>query len=1146
MKFSAISGSMQYCIKPSLKKILLVMKLTTFLLIIALVHASAKGFSQITLHENNAPLEKVLKSIEKQSGYTFLLDVNNVKVDGITIDVKNASVEKALEACFKDQPVNFKIVKNNVFITQAEPSFVDNVKDKVAKLLALPADINGTVTDSIGQPLIGATVILKDKKYSTITDNKGKFSFAKMPQGKYTILVTYIGYTRLQRNIEVESKQLDLNLVMFTSSSELDQIQVIAYGTTTQRYSVGSQTKITSEEIASQPVMNPLSALEGRVAGLLVSSNSGTPGSAIKIQIRGQNTIGSTPGAKITPDNPLFIIDGIPYAPQNTSINKVQGINDASGVGQPGSGLSPFSSIDPSSIESIEVLKDADATSIYGARGANGVILITTKQGKSGKTRLTGNFSTGINTLTRTMPLLNTDQYLQMRREAFKNDGILPTATPGTTAYAPDLLVYDTNRNTNFLDELYGKNSSMQNASLALSGGDFRNTFYIGMNYGRQTYLFPGDFAENRLNGNIKIHHNSTNRKFNIDFSSNYNYDTNNVPGTPSILNAFNLPPDFPSLLNADGSLKWDYNGVNFSSLVNGGFNPLAYLKRSDLANQNSFLSSMFISYELLPGLKIKSLIGYNNLTASEFSAYPIAAQNPGSSFLQSVATKSINNFYIWNIEPQISYDKQFGKNKISLLIGGTLQKTDNNYVGITGVGFTNDLLLSNITSATTVSTSDGDVPYKYNAGFGRINYIYDNKYIVDFTGRFDGSSRFAPGKQWGQFASAGAGWIFSQENFFKNAVPFISFGKLRSSYGTTGNDNVGNYLFTSNWSTLASGYLYNGGIGYIPKNLENPDFSWSITKKLEAAIELGFLNDRIVFNASWFRNRSSNQLVQYQLPAQTGFASVTQNFQAVIQNTGWEFVVSGSVLKMSDFNWKTAFNITIPENKLLEFPDLASSTYNNYFIIGQSVSTVRGFKYAGVNPTTGIYQFQTATGVLTPTPLAANGDNKFIFGNTDPKVYGGWRNTFSYKGVQLDLFFEFRKQMGMNYMSAISNAIGSQSNVPIDALNDVWKNPGDQATYQRLTSQSSGTPAANAYTFYRSSDAVFTDASYIRLKTVGLSYAVKNKIIQKIGMNSCRVHMNAENLLLITRYKGNDPETQNYYGVPPLRTVSAGLDFGF
>ncbi|WP_165499788.1 SusC/RagA family TonB-linked outer membrane protein [Pedobacter frigidisoli] len=1111
------------------------MKLTTLLLIMVIMQVNANSFAQkITLKEKNSSLENVFQEIRNQTGFDFMVTKSVLEnARPVNINVTDADLIDVLNKLFKNQSLEYEISDNSVLIRKREVRAPNR-----GIIGAFFIDVRGRIVDEQNVAIPSATIRVKGSNRATIANSNGNFTLIELDP-RAVLVISAIGY----QTREVAVIPLIGTIKMSITTSKLDEVQVIAYGTTTQRTSVGSISKVTSEEIASQSVSNPLLALQGRVAGLLVTSNSGIPGSAVNIQIRGQNTIGSSavPVNQIPRDNPLFIIDGIPFAPQNASVNRIQGVND---TGIPGNGLSPFNSIDPSNIESIEVLKDADATSIYGARGANGVILITTKQGVAGKTKFTGAIYAGVNTLSRVMPLLNTSQYLDMRREAYSNDGVTPTVNPGTS-YAPDLLIFDTNRYTDYLKAFYGKNSSVQNGNLALSGGDARNTFNINVGYNRQTYMFPGDFTDNKINGNIKLRHTSINKKFVVDLSTGYSYDKNNVPGSASILSAFTLPPNFPDLVNPDGSLKWDYKGINFNTYNNNvsGSNAMAYLKRSDLVNQYNFLSSMLISYEILPGLKIKSLLGYNTFTANEFSTYPVSAQNPSSFVLSSVANKSINNFYTWDVEPQISYDRQIGKGKLNLLVGGTLQKTNNNYIGITGTGFSNDLLLGSISSAKTISISDGDKPYKYNAGFGRVNYIYDDKYIVDLTGRFDGSSRFAPGKQWGNFGSMAAGWIFSNEKLFKDALPFVSFGKFRASYGTTGNDNVGSSLYTSNWSALGTTYLYNGGVGYLPKNLENPNFSWSTTRKLETALDLGFLNDRIIVSAAWFRNRSSDQLIQYQLPSQAGFDRVTENFQAVVQNKGWEFVVSGNVLKPGKFDWKTAFNLTVPENKLLSFPGLETSSYSNYLAIGQPMSVAKGYKYVGVNPTTGIYEFLTAKGDVTSAPSPSNGDNKFIIGNTEPDFYGGWRNTLAYKGVQFDIFFEFRKQQGKSYMSSFTSAIGNQFNVPLDALN-VWRNPGDQAEYQRLTSQTTSA-ASNAFTFYRSSDGVYTDASYIRLKTVGLTYALRDAWIQKLGMSTCRLYVNAQNLLTITNYKGNDPETQSYYNVPPIRTVAFGLNFG-
>lgn len=1118
------------------QKLLLMMKLTVLIILVAMLHVSAKTFGQkITLSEKNASLTELFDAIRQQSGYDFMVTKSILeKAHPVTINVTNAELKTVLEQIFENQPLEYQLTDKAVYIRLKTPTLLDRLKRILTGI-----DITGRVLDSQGIPLEGAVVRLRDGRHATTTDGYGIFSLKDVDRTD-VIIISMIGFDKK----EVAVAPVMGNIRLAPATSKLDEVQVIAYGKSTQRFAVGAVNKVSAEEISSQPVANPLQALEGRVPGLLVTSTNGLPGSSVKIQVRGQNTIGSTATSRLQLDNPLFIIDGIPFAPQNALINKQQNAN-SSIYGDPNAGMSPFSLIDPASIESIEVLKDADATSIYGARGANGVILITTKQGKPGKTTLTGRYYTAYNTLTRTLPLLNTSEYLAMRREAFKNDNITPNTIPGSPGFAPDLLLFDGNRNEDYLKTFFGEHAQSQRFNLMLSGGDALNTFSLGINYGRQRYLMPGDFAQNTLNGSARLHHNSANRRLNIDFSTGYAFDQNNVPGSPSILNAFTLPPNFPALRNPDGSLSWTYQGLNFSSLINSGINPYAYLKQTDRVSSKSFLSSMLISYRLLPGLKFNTNIGYNTLTTNELSLYPIVAQNPADA-PKGISNKSSNTFYTWNIEPQLNYDKQLGRHRINVLAGATLQKTNNNYVTVTGTNYTNDLLLGTIAAAGNVSSSDGDVNYKYTAGFGRINYIYDEKYLLNATGRIDGSSRFSPGRQFGKFASLGAGWIFTQENFIKDRFRALSFGKLRASYGSTGNDNVGNYLYTSNWSTLGSTYSYNGSVGYLPRNLENPDFGWSITKKLELGVDLGLFKDRILINADWFRNRSSNQLVQYQLPAQTGFMNVTANFPALVENTGFEFMINATVLKSTGVKWRSTFNLTIPKNKLLDFPNLASSSYANYFVIGQPLSVLRGYKYAGVNPETGIYQFLSMAGTTTSAPSALNNDNKFVIGNTDPKFYGGWRNTFSYKAFSLDVFFEYRKQRGNIYMSSISNSPGYQANLPADVIGNVWQKPGDNAQYQRLTSQSFGSAASSAYVYYRSSDAVLGDASYVRLKTATLSYALKPELIKKIGASSCNVYVSGQNLLLITRYKGNDPETQNYYGVPPLRTFALGADFNF
>jgi TonB-linked SusC/RagA family outer membrane protein len=1124
-----------------LLKLLRVMKLTALIIIMATLHVSATTYAQkVTIVGKDLTLDKIFKTIHKETGYQFIYDQSLVrKARPVTLNAIDVPLEELLAQCLKQGDFTFTI-RNNAIVVFRQPEII--TAPPVDEMQASAVfDVHGTVVDSSGAPLAGANIIIQGTKTGTHTDSRGKFLLHNITE-ETTLLVSFTGYE--PRTIHVKGNH-DIYVSLRLSAQPLDEQIVQAYGTTTRRFNTGSISKVTAEDIASQPVVNPLAALEGRVPGLLVTTNTGNPGASFNIQIRGQNTINAQPGGNLALDNPLFVIDGVPFAPQNGSSTKLQTVDDIRNVNPTSNttGLSPFNSINPSDIESIEVLKDADATAIYGSRGANGVILITTKRGRATKTTVNGTFYTGINHITRSMPLMNTQQYLQMRRDAFASDSIQPHATPGT-GYAPDLLVLDTTRHTNFVNSLFGRNAITNSGSLSVSGGSNTNSFLIGAGYDRQTYVFPGSYADNRLSVNVALHHNSIDRKFAIDLTTQYSYDHNMVPGAPSILSSFTLVPDLPSLRNPDGTLRWFYNGTSLSTLLNSFSNPLAYLNQSDNVQVYSQNSNLLLSYQILPGLSAKVSLGYSNFTSDEYSKYPTTAQNPSSAPIAS-ATASNSNTYTWIIEPQLNYTHAFGKGRLSLLVGNTDQKTASSSLMTTGTNFANDLLLNSISGAGSVTSQQTYTPYKYSGSFGRINYIYNNEYLLNITGRVDGSSRFIPDKQWGKFGAIGAGWIFTEEELLKKNMPFLSFGKLRGSYGTTGNDNVGNYQYVSNWTTQSSGYVYGGSIGYIPNNLDNPNYSWSITKKLEGALETGWFSNRLLASVSWYRDRSGNQLIQYTLPSQTGFSYVTRNFQAVIQNTGWEFSLSSTNIKKKDFSWTTSFNMSIPRNKLIAFPGLAASSYGNYYAIGRSVSTVLGYKYAGINDTTGVYQFYTTKGVKTYTPSAFNQDNKFVLGNPDPKFYGGMRNTFSYKGFVLDIFLEFRKQSGFNYMSQVSNPFGYMTNLPTDALNN-WTQKGAKAPYERLTTASYGTLASSVWQYYRTSSAVYSDASYIRFKTVGLSYNLNNALLKKAKMNSFKVFVNAQNLFVITKYKGNDPEAQAYYGTPPMRTIAGGLNFNF
>jgi TonB-linked SusC/RagA family outer membrane protein len=1101
------------------------MNWTAALLLAGFLHVSAAGYTQgkITLSLKKASLQKVFAAIGAQSGYTIWYDVallkNTTRVD---IDVKDATLVQALAIVCKDEPLEFSITEKMIVIKAKTNKPGSNPPEKV--------EIKGRVVNEKGEGVDGATIKEKDGKVLAISDRNGNFEI-KGTRSDLVLEVSYIGYS--EKELKTEAGEF-IKVVLAISTSKLDEVQVIAYGQTIQRYNVGSVTRVSAKEIEDQPVSNPLAALEGRVPSMVVTQGNGQPGSSFTIQIRGKSSM-------FDASSPLFIIDGVPFASQNQNINLLKSAltpfqgssltSNSSLAFDPdyaGSGLSPFNSVNPADIESITILKDADATAIYGSRGANGVILITTKRGKSGKTKFSMNIYSGESHVTKIMPMMNTPEYLTMRHEAFNNDGVSPDQNN-----APDLLLFDTTRYTDFKKQFFGSTAPMTDANFSLSGGSQYTQFSIGAGYHHEANIFPGDFADDRGSVNLNLHHSY--QHLTLDFSANYSYNQNNTIAGPNILSAFTLPPDYPAFLDSTGKLNWGYKGYTLT-------NPLSYLLQKYIAKTESLISHFQIGYELLPGLVIRSSFGYSNLTNNETSINPLAAQNP--SFNPSSSSNFGSNILkTWIVEPQVEFNRAVGFGKMDFLIGGTVQQNTQSNTTMTGTLYSSDALLNSISSAGNITANNSYYQYKYIGFFARLNYIFKDKYILNLVGRRDGSSRFGPGKQFGNFGSIGGGWIFSKESPVKRYFRVLSFGKLKASYGITGNDQIGDYRYLSTWSTNGTnGFTYQGSGGLLAQNLSNPDFGWELNKKLETGIELGFFKDRILANVTWFQNRSNNQLVNFNLPIQTGFNYVTENLPATIQNRGWEFEVSGTVIKGKHISWSSSLIFTVPANKLIEYPGLASSNSADVYYIGRSLSTINTFRYLGVNAENGLYQFASKAG---PTATPIYPDDNQVFINLDPQFYGGLENTFTYKSFRLSIFLDFRKQVASNYLSQIYQLAppGTLNNGPI-ALLGSWKQAGDITNIQKLSSAYYGTPAADAASEFLSSDGPYSDASFIRIKTVSLSYDLFSRYLQKIKIEGCRLYLNAQNLFTITHFRGNDPEIHNFYSLPPLRTVVAGIQF--
>ncbi|HVW94414.1 MAG TPA: SusC/RagA family TonB-linked outer membrane protein [Mucilaginibacter sp.] len=1116
------------------------MRLTVVLLIVSLMQVSAATFAQrVTLNEQQASLKKVFKEIRRQSGFDFYYDGSTVS-DGlqVTVAVKDATVEEAMKAITANLPLTYEIKNNTVIVKKKEEkSILDKVKDFFQAI-----DVTGKVVDENGQPLPGATVKVKDGSQATTTDARGEFTLRQV-QPDATLVVSFIGFQQL----EVKAVADMGNIVMKVAESQLDQVQVIAYGKTSQRLSTGNVTTIKAEDIEKSPVTNVLQAIQGRVPGIFIQQQSGYSGSGMQVRIQGQNSI-------LKGNDPFYVVDGIPYTGQ--SLPTLNGIQGAVTGGGAANVTSPLNYLNPNDIESISILKDADATSIYGSRAANGAILITTKKGKSGDTKVDIGMRQGIGQVTRKMKLLNTDQYLQMRRQAIINDGIDLNSTKfNTLAYKTgafaDLLVWDTSKFTDWQKQLIGKSANYTDANLSISGGNNTVNYLLSGAFHRETTVQIGDFSDQFANFHFNLNSLSKNGKLKLEFTGSYLNDNNNLPQQDLTATALQLPPNAPDLYNIDGSLNWEY-----SSGIPTFSNPAASIYSNYNVKTNNIVSHLSLEYQLAKGLNLKSTIGYTDIKTKELiysldkATEPLTfKQNPirGSSF----GTNQING---WDIEPQLTYHITSGKQQLDALIGSSLQQTDSYRQALNASGFSSDQLLTNIAAASSVTVPYmGSIAttYKYDALFGRLSYNYDQKYLVNINVRRDGSSRFGVENRFHSFGSIAAAWVFSDEDWLKENLGFLNFGKVRASYGTTGNDQIGDYSYLSLYTNLNPAVPYQtGATGVYPNSLPNPYLQWELTRKMQIGVDLGFFKDRILFNLNYGVNRSSNQLLSYSLPSITGFTTIASNFPATVQNKSWELTLTTQNIKKNDLTWSTSFNVTIPKNKLLSFDNLDASPYATSLFVGKSVSTGRYLDYAGVNPQTGLYQFRLPDGTISTAP-GSDVKNKTIFLNQDPKSYGGLQNTITFKGFQLDFLLQFAKQMARNYFKYGFYVPGGNdpknefANQPVDVLNS-WTSKGDNSQVQKYSTLLNGVfDTYFSYNYISNSNSGFSDASYIRLKNISLSWNLPTKWIESVHFRNGSVYILGQNLLTFTNYSGLDPETQGLK-LPPLRVVTLGLRASF
>ncbi|MBT1697920.1 SusC/RagA family TonB-linked outer membrane protein [Fulvivirgaceae bacterium PWU4] len=1072
---------------------------------------------EVTVELNDESLESCFKSIERQTGLLFAFLPGQVDpYTSITLPKATRTVSATLDLVLKHTSLTYRQMNNSIVIFE-KPTPSRSETTDAKEEMAVPAlhVVTGKVTGPDGEPVPEANVQIKGA-HAVTTDLDGRYTAEVLDHD--VLVFSFVGYKTVETN--VNSRKV-IDLAMEYEVPLLQEVEVNAgYWKVKGREQTGNISKVTAKEIENQPVSNPLVALEGRVPGVYIHQYSGVPGGGVSIQIRGTNSL------REYANDPLYIIDGVPFPSTQVSSSFISGaiIPNAN----------PLNNINIADIESIEILKDADATAIYGSRGANGVVLVTTKAGRkaSGSMQVNVDFRQGVGRITRTMDLLNTQQWLEMRKEAFRNDGVTMTANN-----APDLLRWDTTRYTDWQKVLLGGTARVSDVKASVSGGDEFTRYLFSTNYYRESTVFPGDFSFRKGSAHFNFNHATRNDGFRFSLLASYTGTGNNLPKTDPIGAAIQLAPVAPRVYDDQGELNWE-NGT--------WANPFGALRQTYTSNIGTVVVNSIISYRVLPGLYMNNNLGYTNVQVDELQKNPISSLNPTAPDRTGSSMFGDNKVNTWIAEPQLEYRDTIGAHGVlKMLVGTTFQQTISKGQTLWAKGYRNDDLLEDPLSAPEIEVAENAyAQYRYNAIFGRINFNWKEKYIINLTGRRDGSSRFGPGKQFANFGAIGTAWIFSSEPFIEHVFPFLSYGKLRASHGITGSDQIGDYQYLDSYSSTSN--TYNGLKGTVPIRLYNPDYSWESNKKTEAAIELGFAGNRILLSTSYYHNLSSNQLVGHSLPVITGQASINSNLGAVVQNTGVEVMLNTVNVFNSNFTWKTYINATAPQNKLINYPNLKGSDYDQRYVVGQPLSIRQKYHYTGVNPETGIYTFEDVDG---DGNMSAPNDYQSLKKVTQ-QFYGGIQNNIRYKNWQLDVFFQFVKQTGINYLSMFLNTPGSRlTNQPVQVL-DRWQQPGDITGIQQFTQRGGGPlgVAATAYNNAREySDYAISDASFVRLKNVSLSWQLRSSWLKSMRLQQGSVYVQGQNLLTFTKYAGYDPEIPvGSRSLPPLRIVMAGIQLTF
>lgn len=1109
MIFSSICTRL-YVKRRLIAKTLLAMKLSAIILLSACLQVSAKGYSQrITLSERNASLEKVFRDIEKQTGYVFFFDQNLLdKAKKVTVTLKGSSLEMALEACLSDQPLSWSLVGKNIVIRKKDVSAIAPwIISKPAP--PPPIEVRGKVTDETGVALPGASVMVKGTTTGAVTDVNGFFKL-DVPAGT-VLVISYIG--QKPQEIIVKDGQEVLNIVLQAQVSNREEIVVIGYGTAKKSDLTGAISQVKSKDITAYPSTNIMQALNGRAAGVRVLQNNGAPGGSMSVRIRGTNSIYGG-------NEPLYVIDGFPYSGNPTFLQN-------------------------SDIESIDILKDASSIAIYGSRGANGVVIITTKSGRKGRTTVDFEAGYTVQSVSKKMDLMNPRQYAELYNEQAKNDGLAPYFTQQHIDSLGGV------KGTDWQDLILRK-APMFVTSVTVNGGSEKTKFSLGGSAFLQDGIVRNsDYKRYNVRGSIE--HDISN-VFSVSYNAiltrlNSRRQNSGLGNRGSdLISAMLMAPESLSPYMPDGSYRRLTTAYPFIS--NAIINPMIPINEiSDNIKSDRIFSTAALTIKPFKDLSIRISGGVDNRN-DRTDYYANIEPSTNSVGSASVGTTQFTSLLNENV---ITYNKVFNRHNINATAGFTYQADETTTLNGSGTGF-----LSDITGTGNLGSADikgipgsGYVKSVIISYLGRVNYTYNDKYLFTVSLRRDGTSRYSDNYKWSNFPSAAFAWRASSEEFLKSSR-VISDLKIRASYGATGSNAISPYQTLnqlSSGNTIFGDALYTT---FAPGTVLPGDLKWETTYQTDFGVDAGFLDNRLRVTADYYIKKTKNLLNTVQLPASMGYRSTVQNVGEV-ENKGFELGVDANVMQ-GEVTWNVGGNIAFNRNKVLKLYNgqdiygtaLYTGSLNDYVNLlreGQPIGIFYGYVETGYTDVGNLaYEDRNKDGAISDV-------DKTYIGDPNPDFIYGLNSVTSWKGFELTLFIQGSHGNDIfNLNKAATLDLGMGLNLPEEVYYNHWTPERTNTKYPKITRSLAGNMSTR----------FVEDGSYLRFKNIQLAYNLPLNNMDVKWFKKAQVYVSGQNLITFTKYSWYDPEVNAYGGAnsfrqgidystyPTYKSVTVGIRCGF